>query len=305
MNGAVLFVDDESRVLAGYERSLNRQSFDVECASSGAAALEMLGQGGTYDVVVSDLRMPGMDGVEFLTEVARRWPDTFRILLTGAADLQTAVSAVNKAGVFRLLLKPCPSEDLIGSLREALRLRLALVAEKELLEQTVTGSVALCMDLLSACDPFALRHGERLLFYARRINKVADFEEPWRLQLAAMLAPVGFVALPAELKQAVAKGAPLDESQAKALGDVPYSTHRLLSHIPRLELVADIVLRAQVPTHECPPELWREAAVLSVLLDLVSSELEAGSLEGALASLKAVSQEREAALSLVRRALGG
>src|ERR1035441_9934583 len=94
MSDKILFVDDEPAVLDGYRRTLYKD-FQIETASSGNEALELIKNTGPYSVVVSDMRMPGMDGVALLSQVRRISPDTVRIVLTGYADFQSAMSAVN------------------------------------------------------------------------------------------------------------------------------------------------------------------------------------------------------------------
>lgn len=103
---AVLVVDDEPRILEALEAQLGR-TFEVHTATSAARAMEILVTYGPFAAVVSDLKMPGGDGVEFLVQVRRRAPTTARILLTGSLDAAAAATAVNDAGVHRLLLKPC------------------------------------------------------------------------------------------------------------------------------------------------------------------------------------------------------
>jgi len=105
MPNKVLLVDDETNVLQAYTRVLRRR-FDLEVAQGGAEALESLARSGPFAVIVSDMRMPGMDGVELLAQVRERFPDTTRIMLTGNADQATAMAAVNLGAIFRFLTKP-------------------------------------------------------------------------------------------------------------------------------------------------------------------------------------------------------
>ena len=107
----VLFVDDEPNVLAAYERQLRKQ-FDVVTMQGGEAGLQAVTMSGPYAVVVSDFRMPNMDGIEFLSRVKGISPDTVRMILTGYADVQTAIEAVNEGNVFRFLTKQCPPDSL-------------------------------------------------------------------------------------------------------------------------------------------------------------------------------------------------
>jgi len=136
----VLCVDDEPNVLEGLRRQLCRH-FTVATAGGGVAGLEVIERDGPFAVVVSDMRMPGMDGAAFLNRVRERVPDTVRVLLTGRADLDAAVAAVNKGNIFRFLMKPCPSEVLIATLEASAAQYRLVTAERALLEQVLQGSI--------------------------------------------------------------------------------------------------------------------------------------------------------------------
>lgn len=97
---SILCVDDESRVLDGLRLTL-RHGFDVLTATSGAEGLAMLKRMAGATVVISDMRMPGMDGAAFLTQVKEQWPDSTRLLLTGEAGRDAAIAAVNEGQIFR------------------------------------------------------------------------------------------------------------------------------------------------------------------------------------------------------------
>src|SRR5271165_2133310 len=107
----ILFVDDEPNVLAAFERQL-RKEFAVETALGPWAGLKALQNRQDYAVVVADMRMPEMNGVEFLAKVKHSAPDVVRMMLTGNADQTTATEAVNHGSIFRFLNKPCPPEKL-------------------------------------------------------------------------------------------------------------------------------------------------------------------------------------------------
>ncbi|HTS71985.1 MAG TPA: response regulator [Terriglobia bacterium] len=114
----ILIVDDEELVLQALERQLHAR-FEVTTATGGKEALRLVMSQGPYAVVVSDLRMPGMDGVTLLFLIRTAAPDTVRILLTGHTDMEAASAAVNEGKVFRFLLKPCPSGVLFRALEAA------------------------------------------------------------------------------------------------------------------------------------------------------------------------------------------
>jgi len=137
----ILFVDDEEYLLSSIERQLRNQ-FNIETCSSAAEALNRINNN-NYSVIVADYHMPGMDGVEFLAKTKVIAPKTVRILFTGKADLNVAISAVNEGQIFKLLSKPYSTEKLISVLRQALgHYKLFVQAEQNefmALHDTLTG----------------------------------------------------------------------------------------------------------------------------------------------------------------------
>ena len=111
MNDKILLVDDEAKVLAGIKRQL-RKKFQIETALSGEEALKIIDEKGPFAVIVSDYNMPGMNGIDFLCRVKKVDPDTVRMMLTGSADMSTAIAAVNEGSIFQFHPKPCPAETL-------------------------------------------------------------------------------------------------------------------------------------------------------------------------------------------------
>ena len=102
MKEKILCVDDESSALEGYQRILHGQ-FEVSTAVSGAQGLAILQKWGPFAVVISDMRMPGMNGAEFLALVRERAPETVRMLLTGYSDMNAAIDAVNRGRILQFL----------------------------------------------------------------------------------------------------------------------------------------------------------------------------------------------------------
>ncbi|MFH0810515.1 MAG: HD domain-containing phosphohydrolase [Pseudomonadota bacterium] len=116
----VLFVDDERNVLNSIERLLRKENFSVLTAESGPQGLEILARE-TVSVVVSDHRIPGMTGVEFLQLAKQQSPDSLRIMLTGYAETQAAMAAINEGGVYRFITKPWNDQELLLSIRDFVR----------------------------------------------------------------------------------------------------------------------------------------------------------------------------------------
>ncbi len=134
MTDRILFVDDEKGVLDGYERLL-RKEFYVSVAQSGQEALAVIREHGPFAVVISDMRMPGMNGAEFLSQVRAMAPHTVRMLLTGYTDLKAAIDAVNEGNIFRFLTKPSTKEVLIDAINIGLTQYHSAMAEVELLKK--------------------------------------------------------------------------------------------------------------------------------------------------------------------------
>jgi len=127
----ILFVDDEPNFLAAMEREL-RPGYEVTVASDAKQALRLVVSQGPFHVVVVDLQMPGMDGVTLLYCLKAAAPDTVRVLLTGHADVDAAVAAVNEGNVFRFLTKPCPQRLLLRTLEACVEECRRVVTERSL-----------------------------------------------------------------------------------------------------------------------------------------------------------------------------
>jgi two-component system, probable response regulator PhcQ len=119
MNGKILLVDDEMYVLSALKRALIEEPYEIHSATSGEQALEIM-QAHAFKVVLSDERMIGMQGSEFLSLVRERYPDTVRILLTGHATLDAAVRAVNQGEVYRFFTKPWDDTEIKFAIRSAI-----------------------------------------------------------------------------------------------------------------------------------------------------------------------------------------
>jgi two-component system probable response regulator PhcQ len=131
---SILLVDDEAHVTAALSRHFAKQAYDVVTVTSAAAAQEVLAKQ-SVDVIVTDERMPGESGTEFLAKVRRRYPNTIRMVLSGQASLEAAVRAINEGEVYRFFLKPCNPTDLIFTIQRALEHRRLAQKSRELLKE--------------------------------------------------------------------------------------------------------------------------------------------------------------------------
>ena len=137
MTSKVLFVDDDMNILTSFRRRLGRR-FDITTLLGGERGLEALDDEGPFAVVITDQRMPNMDGITFLGELRKRAPDTVRMMLTGNTDLTTAIKAVNEGSIFRFFTKPCPLDDLASAIEVGLEQYNLVTAERELRDVQLT-----------------------------------------------------------------------------------------------------------------------------------------------------------------------
>ncbi|NNG04605.1 MAG: response regulator [Inquilinus sp.] len=293
MTRKLLLVDDDPNLLSGMRRQLARD-YELSTAAGGKPGLETLAKEGPFAVVISDMRMPEMDGVEFLREVKRRHPDTVRIMLTGNADQQTAIDAVNEGSVFRFHNKPCPVENLKATIEAALEHYRLITAERLLLEQTLAGSIKVLVDVLSILDPEAF--GKTVLL-RERVKALAGhlkLADAWQLDIAAMLSSIGQITLPAETQAKIRAGSALSSPEKEMVDRTPENGRNLLANIPRLEKVGNAIYyqnRGYDGTGfpdggSAGPDIPIGGRILRVLLDLERLETRNGSTEGAFAQLE-------------------
>jgi response regulator RpfG family c-di-GMP phosphodiesterase len=240
MSEKLLFVDDDPNILAAYQRTLRKQ-YSLDTALGGEEGLSILAKSGPYAVVVSDMRMPGMNGVQFLTQVRESSPDTVRVMLTGQADMQDTILAVNEGNIFRFLTKPCDSERLIRALQDCFAQYHLVIAERELLEKTLHGSIKVLTDVLGLVNPAAFSRADRLKRYLHHLAASLNLPDAWQFELAAMLSQIGYVTVPQETLQKFFEHAPLTPEEHQMIVAAPALGKDLLANIPRLEKIALII----------------------------------------------------------------
>ncbi len=244
MEERILLIDDDHHLLAAMRRQL-MGTFDLTTAQGGQEGINEVqaakDKRKPFAVVVCDMRMPGMDGIETLRKVGEVSPDSVRIMLTGNADQQTAIDAINEGNIFRFYTKPCETEVLTKGLKAAIDQYRLVTSERELLEKTLTGSIKLLLDVLSLNDPVAAGMAARLRDYVRRLTVEFQLPARWQLEAAASLAPIGQIAVPPEVLAKKRAGQHLTADEQAIIDRSPEAGRNLLTNIPRLSKVAEIV----------------------------------------------------------------
>jgi response regulator RpfG family c-di-GMP phosphodiesterase len=235
----VLIVDDEPRVLEALEATLGRH-FDVTLADSQEKALALVREE-SFVVMVSDMQMPGMDGLALLSEVKKESPETVRMMLTGLNDQDVAISAINKADVFRFLRKPVRAPAFKKAIEEAIAHYRLVAAERDLLENTLQGSINALVETLSLISPELFGRGMRLKARVKALAKAMDLPDAWQWESAALLSAIGCINLPPETVRARFNGEPLQPDQEQKYLVASASGADLLGSIPRLEALTDAI----------------------------------------------------------------
>ncbi len=236
----VLCVDDEPRVLESLKVVL-RKEYEVLTATSGAEALAIHKSGGPIDIVLSDMRMPGMSGAVLLSRFRAVDPNVVRMLLTGQSDIESAAQAVNEGQVFRFLTKPCAPATLLACLQAGVQQRNLVLAERELLEKTLRGCVAAVIEVLALAQPNAFGRAVRIKNLVSRLAGRLGVEALWSLELAAMLSQLGTIALPVDVVERLQGRSALTAEDRALVDAVPSVARRLLADIPRLQAVDEIL----------------------------------------------------------------
>ena len=273
MQEKILCVDDEQSILDGFQRQLRKQ-FTLVTRTSGEEGLKAIADEGSFAVVVSDMNMPGMDGIRFLAKVRDAVPDSVRIMLTGKADLQVAVDAVNEGNIFRFLTKPCASDVLVKALEAGCQQYRLITAERELLEKTLKGSIKVLVDVLALTNPAAFSRTERIKHLMLQVVTTMKLPNAWSYEVAAMLSQLGCVTIPSDIMEHMLGGAPLSETESRMISEHPAVGRNLIVNIPRLEGVAEMIARQTwryvdlqaLPNHQADPACVG-AAILKAVMD--------------------------------------
>jgi response regulator RpfG family c-di-GMP phosphodiesterase len=296
----VVCVDDDPQVLSGLSLHLRRR-YDVEMATSGPAALELLARQPPAAVLISDMRMPGMNGAELLAKASLSYPHTTRILLTGHAEVDAAIAAVNKGSVFRFLVKPCPPPELLAAIEAGVELHRTTMSEQTLFEQTLHGAIKMLTEVMSITNPVSFGRAQRVKQHVSALAEKLELGDRWQVEVAAMLSQLATFTLPPETLEKVYYGATLSAEEQAMVDRSPDVTEQLLGHIPRLEVVREILATHTKPykkpdkvelTHE-QQHVQRLTQILRVAVDFDTLEAQGLSSGMALTTLKGRADQYE------------
>lgn len=282
----VLCVDDEPQILQGLTLHLRRQ-FKVVTADSAAAAIKLVSETVAPAVVVSDMRMPVMDGAALLKRMLQLHPETTRILLTGEPSRDSAASAVNEGQIFRFLTKPCAPDELRAAVEAGVIQHRLVTAEKVLMQETLIGCINALIDVLAMTNPVAFGRTNRVKRMVIDLAAALNLKEFWQLEAAAMLSQIGYISLPAELVEKLYYGRRLSAEERALAEGAPRVAQALLGRIPRIESVMEILTVSQDAAAAGGDGLLRQGAdILRLVLAYDGLIVAGNSVNAALQTLR-------------------
>jgi hypothetical protein len=193
--------------------------------------------------------------------------------LTGYVDIETAMSAVNEGNIFRFLTKPCSKENLSKAIEGALAQYRLINAEKELLEQTLRGSVHVLSEVLSFSNPAAFGRAMRLRGFVQHAANTLQLKSSWQFEIAAMLSQLGCVTLPPELMDAVYADDRLTPEDQKKYDAHPSVAWEMLSRIPRMEAIAKMIANQNNPNFQVEARTVEEKSEIEFGIRLLQAGL--------------------------------
>jgi len=283
----VLMVDDDTNLLSSFHR-LHYETLDLTTVDSGEKALEAFKTDGPFAVVVSDYKMPIMNGIELLKQIRVISPDTVRIMLTGQADMKIAIDAINQGNIFRFLMKPCPFEMFLQTVNEGLGQYESVQKKQELLRQEVfeafyqknlQSTFKIITTLLEKKDPYTAGHQFRVSQLAVAIADELGFDHQTLecVRVAANLHDIGKIYTPSEI---LSKSGKLSDLELNLVKDHPRAGYELLKEIVLPCPVADIIMQhhercdgSGYPNGLLAPDILMESKIIGVadVVEAISS----------------------------------
>ena len=187
----VLFLDDDPNILRAIRRNL-RGKFEICISETVEDALSKVDEM-EFPVIVSDMKMPGMNGADFLIKVKEKQPDAIRILLTGESGLEEAIKAINESDIYKFLTKPCPTEKLISTLDSALRLYRSAHIEELIMDKSVKGFVYIISDLMNIISPEIFKKSRDVSRIAKSSQTNFPINDKWSFEVASLVMYLGSI----------------------------------------------------------------------------------------------------------------
>ncbi|MCC9642838.1 response regulator [Rhodopirellula sp. JC740] len=241
MNDRILLVDDDCSLLNTLKRNL-AFDFEVSTCESGPEALALIQKSEPFSVIMVDMRMPGMEGIEVIQKARPLTPNSVFLMLTGNQDLTTAMNAVNEGQVFRFLNKPCQMSDIKTAIEAGIKQYDLVTSKDELLKKTFAGAISVLVEIIEYVDDPMVDTDD---IQASVVEMLSDTKlgSDWRVPLTSRLMVAGIPLLSIDQREKLAS-TPIASDEHRAVVNQVFSvSSQLIKQIPRLEPVAELLDR--------------------------------------------------------------
>lgn len=264
-NIRLLFIDEDKDLIDSITEHFSG-TYTVFTAHTSFEAMEILDRQGPFAVIVCNLYMSGVSGIDFLRKVRKAYPNTRRIILSEVSDSATIILAINRARVYHYVTKPCPPVILEMIIEKAVKRYRYIATEKNFIDETIKETVNAFSDILAMTNPVAFTRCSRIASVVLQVCKELGLRECWKYEAAAKLSQIGCVQIPAETIEKMYQNEELSFGERKMLKDYPQLSHNLISDIPKMNDVAKMVLNQREdftgpPMPPPPPETPIEDAM--------------------------------------------
>lgn len=238
----ILMVDDDMDMLRAVVRRLEKH-YDIVTAGSGDQGLEKIESDGPFPVIVSDMQMPGMDGIRFVQRARRKSPLSVFVMLTGEVNETTTLRAMNEGQVFRFITKPCSHEDLLATLEASWRQYHLINAEKQLLQKTLVGAVDAIVNIFETLMPDGMMRSTSIQRIVEAVQENLRIQKRWEYALASRLSLLGYGLVGRSLTDVVAQPHFSEKDEQELMEKACAKSAEVLTKIPRLKTTAEIIAK--------------------------------------------------------------
>ena len=244
---------------------------DLACLPDAEKGLAMLAQDDRFAAVLSGVHLPGMNGLKFLAQVRAKHPRAMRLLVTADRSFKTAAGAINAAHISKLLPRPCPATALKAAVQEAVRkYRQERSSDADTTRDVLLGCARMLVDILELTHPGAVQRSKRIRPRAQQICTELKAMPSQSMDMVILLSNIGCVALPPELLEAMESGKRLSKEDMQIYMTHPSIAAHLLSNMPRMAKIAEIIRHQNTPASQEPP---LAARILKACIDMDQMEL--------------------------------
>ena len=243
---------------------------DLACLPDAEKGLAMLAQDDRFAAVLSGVHLPGMNGLRFLAQVRAKHPRAMRLLITADRSFKTAAGAINAAHISKLLPRPCPPTALKAAVQEAVRkYRQERSSDVDTTRDVLLGCARMLVDILELTHPDAVQRSKRIRARVQKVCTDLKAMPAQSMDMVILLSNIGCVALPPELLEAMESGKRLSKEDMQIYMTHPSIAAHLLSNVPRMAKISEIIRHQNTPASQDPP---LAARILKACIDMDQME---------------------------------